>query len=353
MYSAAGDIMKTREEVQYILINQTESIEAGLKKLDNSAGLPLLVVDENNALKGTISDGDIRRALLHGVHLEDSIAAAMCTRPIIANISSSLEDRLFILRSRQLRVLPVTDDHGCLCGAEILSTHASARPNEAVLMCGGLGTRLGSLTRDCPKPMLEVGGKPILERIMCNLIKGGISRFFFATNYLREKIEDYFGDGQKWGVNIQYLRETKRMGTGGALSLLPYIPAHPFLVMNGDILTTFNATHLLDFHEMCRSIATLGIVRHCYQNPYGVIRHEGSTLVGIDEKPIESCFINAGIYVVEPRLLETVPHNVFIDMPTLLLQAKDRGEFVSVCPICESWIDIGREADYKAAQQLI
>lgn len=344
--------MKTEEEIQNIIILQSESIEVCLKKLNDSAGIPLLVVDENNILKGTISDGDIRRALLHGVLLDDSISAAMCMRPVIVDISSSPEERFFLLRSHQLRVLPLTDERGSLCGAEVLSSNVSARPHEAVLMCGGLGTRLGSLTRDCPKPMLEVGGKPILERIMCNLIEGGISRFFFATNYLREKIENYFGDGQKWGVSIRYLRETKRMGTGGALSLLPHIPTHPFLVMNGDILTTFNTGHLLDFHEMCGGIATLGIVRHCYQNPYGVIRHDGSTLLGIVEKPIESCFINAGIYVVEPRLLETMPRNVFIDMPTLLLQAKERGELVSVCPICESWIDIGREVDYQAAQQL-
>lgn len=342
--------MKVKNEINDIIIFQTDNIETGLKKINESMGSTLLVVDEDNILKGTLSDGDIRRALLKEVHLEDCVTAAMCASPIIVNISSSLEERLFLMRSRHLKVLPVIDEMGYLLGAEILSANSPVRPNEAVLMCGGLGTRLGSLTSNCPKPMLEVGGKPILERIMCNLIEGGIYSFFFATNYLREKIENYFGDGKKWGVSIRYLKETKRMGTGGALSLLPYIPEHPFLVMNGDIMTSFNIANLFDFHEMCRSVATLGIVRHTYQNPYGVIRYDGTTLLGIEEKPIESCFINAGIYVVEPNLLKDMPHDVFIDMPTLLLQAIERGEFVSVCPICESWIDIGQKSDYEAAQ---
>lgn len=345
--------MKTTYELQYCIINKDENIKSGLKKLNEGAGAPLLVVDEIGFLLGTVSDGDIRRSLLQGIQIEENITKAMCAQPVTVGIDSTDEERHHLLRTKRLQTLPIIDKEGKLIGAEIIPKEKTYRPNEAVIMCGGLGTRLGLLTRDCPKPMLNVGGKPILERIMCGLIESGVSKFFFATNYLREKIEEYFGDGQKWGVTIHYLREKKRMGTGGALSLLPYIPAHPILVMNGDILTTFNAGHILDFHERSQSIATLGMVRHFYHNPYGVIRYKGTVLTEIEEKPVESYFINAGIYVIEPRLLQSIPQNIFIDMPTLLLKAKSSGESISVCPIHEDWIDIGRESDYEAAQQLV
>ena len=347
--------MKIRNDIESIIIYHNATLSQGLEKLNSNAGSVLLVVNVNNRLIGTVTDGDVRRALLRGIRIEDPVIQAMHPNPFVAHVNNTLDERLALMHSRGLRHLPVVDDKGLLLGIEILqgSISTSLLPNEAVIMCGGLGSRLGNLTHDCPKPMLKVGGKPILERIMCSIIQCGISRFFFATNYLREKIESYFGNGEKWGVQIRYLKEKKRMGTGGALSLLPYIPSHPILVMNGDILTEFNIRHLLDFHGMANPIATMGIVEYRYQNPYGVVRHEGTTLLGIDEKPTESWFINAGIYIIEPRLLETIPRDVFIDMPTLLLNAKSRGEQVSICPICENWIDIGRESDYRSAQQMI
>lgn len=347
--------MKMRSDIESVIIFHNATLSQGLEKLNSNPGSVLLVINESNRLIGTITDGDVRRALLRGVRIEDSVIKVMHQNPFVAHVNNTIDERLAIMHSRGMHHLPVVDDNGLLLGVEILQGSASTSllPNEAVIMCGGLGSRLGNLTHDCPKPMLKVGGKPILERIMCSIIQCGISRFFFATNYLREKIESYFGNGEKWGVQIRYLKEKKRMGTGGALSLLPYIPSHPILVMNGDILTEFNIRHILDFHGMTNSIATMGIVEYRYQNPYGVIQHEGTTLLGIDEKPIKSWFINAGIYIIEPRLLETIPRDVFIDMPTSLLNAKNRGEVVSVCPICENWIDIGRESDYKFAQQMI
>mgnify|MGYP001661326130 CR=1 FL=1 len=347
--------MKTRNDIESLIVYHDATLSQGLEKLNSNAGSVLLVVDVNDRLMGTMTDGDVRRALLRGVRIEDPVSQAMHSKPFVAHVNNTLEERLTLMHSRGVRHLPVVDDRGQLLGIETLqgSVSTSLLPNEAVIMCGGLGSRLGQLTHDCPKPMLKVGGKPILERIMCGIIQCGISRFFFATNYLREKIESYFGNGEKWGVQIRYLKEKKRMGTGGALSLLPYVPTHPMLVMNGDILTEFNIRHLLDFHSMANSITTMGIVEYRYQNPYGVVRHDGTKLLAIDEKPTESWFINAGIYVVEPRLLRTIPGDVFIDMPTLLLNAKSRGEQVSVCPICENWIDIGRESDYKSAQQMI
>ncbi|ABM29600.1 nucleotidyltransferase family protein [Nitratidesulfovibrio vulgaris] len=347
--------MKTKNEIKSFIISHNATLAQGLNKLNSNAGATLFVIDDDNRLRGTMTDGDVRRALLQGVRLEDPINQAMHSAPFVTHVSSALEERLRLMHAHGVRHLPVIDDSGFLLGIEMLqgSVSTALLPNIAVIMCGGLGSRLGHLTHNCPKPMLEVGGKPILERIMCSIIQAGISRFFFATHYLKEKIECYFGNGEKWGVQIEYLKEKKRMGTGGALSLMPYVPSHPMLIMNGDILTEFNIRHLLDFHSMTNSIATMAIAEYCYQNPYGVVRHEGTMLLDIDEKPTNSWFINAGIYVAEPSLVEKVPQDTFIDMPTLLLNAKKKGETISIFPICEKWLDIGREPDYRSAQRMI
>ena len=206
--------MKIRNDIESIIIYHNATLSQGLEKLNSNAGSVLLVVNANNRLIGTVTDGDVRRALLRGIRIEDPVIQAMHPNPFVAHVNNTLDERLALMHSRGLRHLPVVDDKGLLLGIEILqgSISTSLLPNEAVIMCGGLGSRLGNLTHDCPKPMLKVGGKPILERIMCSIIQCGISRFFFATNYLREKIESYFGNGEKWGVQIRYLKEKKTDG---------------------------------------------------------------------------------------------------------------------------------------------
>lgn len=347
--------MKNKDEIASFILLYNATLLQGLSRINTNAGGALFIVDDDGKLVGSLTDGDVRRALLRGVRTEEPVSHAMHTNPIMLLRQSTQEKKYKIMDSySEINCFPIVNDAGVLVDIEVRhGATVESLPNEAVIMCGGLGSRLGQLTKNCPKPMLKVDGKPILERIMSSLIKSGISRFFFATNYLKEKIENYFGNGEKWGVQITYLREKKRMGTGGALSLLPHIPEHPILVMNADILTKFNVCHLFDFHTMAKPVATMAITEFRYQNPYGVVRHDATTLLGIDEKPTQSWFINAGIYVIEPRLLPRIPSDIFIDMPTLLLKEKERGETVSVCPICEKWIDIGREADYMIAQQMV
>lgn len=347
--------MMTIDEIKHLIINKSVTLFDALNQLNSNSGGTLIVIGTNGDLVGTLTDGDIRRSLLNGKSLENTVECSMRTPPVYASFYSTLRERSELLSRNNIALLPIVNSDGKLCGAEIrtILSESARLPNYAIIMCGGLGTRLGDLTRNCPKPMLRIGGIPILERIVTGLMKYGISRFFFATNYLREQIEDYFCNGSKWNIEIGYLRESKRLGTGGALSLLPFKPADPVLIMNGDLLTDIDFSKFLDFHKENNASATMGIVEFSYQNPYGVIRYEQSALLGIEEKPIQSWYINSGIYIINPNILDYIPSETYIDMPAILLKALQNGEKVNVYPIYETWLDIGREDDFKLAQTLI
>jgi len=217
------------------------------------------------------------------------------------------------------------------------------------LMAGGLGSRLGELTKDTPKPLLKVGTKPILEVILENFISHGFHRFYISVNYKAEMIRDYFGDGSRWGVEIRYLHEHKRLGTAGALSLLPDNPTLPVLVMNGDLLTKVNFRQLIDFHNETNSKATMCVREFELQVPYGVVQIANHRLRAIEEKPVQRFFVNGGIYVLSPDMLQFIPEDSFYDMPTLFDEIIARGEETSVFPIREYWIDIGRADDFERA----
>lgn len=345
--------MKERSEIKSIILKADSPLKAGLDLLNRPGNnFPIIIVDENYRLLNTLTDQDCRLSLLSGLRLDDPINRVIANEPHVMTVYSTYAERQSYMRSKEVNVLPIVDGNGVLVGAEMISNMDARRKpiNEAVVMCGGLGCRLGKLTRDCPKPMLKIGNMPILEIILKHLISSGISKFFFATNYLREKIENYFEDGGKYGVEIRYLHEDKRLGTGGALSLLPYIPDQPLIVMNGDLLTDFNLRHLIDFHTAKKNAATMAIVEHSYKNRYGVIRHEDHLLTAIEEKPLHHYFINAGIYIIEPEIIKNVPRDTYIDMPSILLKEKNIGKNVNVYPLYERWLDIGHENDYQAAQ---
>jgi NDP-sugar pyrophosphorylase family protein len=216
-------------------------------------------------------------------------------------------------------------------------------------MAGGLGQRLQPLTENCPKPLLKVGGKALLETTLENFCEEGFKYFYFSVNYRAQMIMDYFGDGSRWGVSIKYLHEKKRLGTAGALSLLPIKPLEPVLIMNGDILTKINTAKLLKFHLENRSAATICVKEQRNQIPYGVVDFEKNQLRNIDEKPVQHFFINAGIYVISPEVLDYVPEDTFFDITDLIKAImKDKKE-ITVFPIREYWIDIGRLDDYEKA----
>ncbi len=333
------------------LVKKDESIRNVIHVIDNNSMQIALIVDETGYLLGTVTDGDIRRAILRGNSLENAISEIMNTKPTVANPSQDKREVLAIMRKKQINHIPVVDREGRVVGLETIQSIVTpeVRANRVVLMAGGLGSRLRPLTEDCPKPLLKVGGKPVLETTIENLIAYGLNKFTLTVNYKADMLLDYFGDGSKWGVEIDYIFEEKRMGTAGALSLMKTKPAEPFIVMNGDLLTKVNAAGLLDYHEGQGADATMCVRDYEIQVPYGVINVEKERLIGIEEKPVYRHFVNAGIYVLSPETLDIIPKDEFYDMTTLFEDLIKRKHHTSVFPIREYWLDIGRMEDYERA----
>jgi NDP-sugar pyrophosphorylase family protein len=221
--------------------------------------------------------------------------------------------------------------------------------NVAVIMAGGRGTRLGALTDECPKPMLRIGGRPILETILLNLAEYGISRIYLAVNYRAEMIEDYFGDGSRIGMRIEYLREQERLGTAGALSLMPSRPTETFVVMNGDVLTKVNVNDLVEFHRRGSAVVTMCVRQHDFHVPFGVVAVDGDTVLRIEEKPVRRDFVNAGLYALEPIALDSVAPQTYLDMPTLLNGLIAAGHRAAAFPVKEYWLDVGQHSDFERA----
>jgi len=309
-----------------------------------------LVVDDGCHLAGTVTDGDIRRALLRGDGLDTPISAFMNDNPTTGLLD---EDESLWQRTMQrytLRHLPLLDANGCMVGlARFEPPKEPVRDNPVVLMAGGLGTRLHPLTHSQPKPLLEVGSKPILETIIENFADHGFHNIYLCINYKGEMIKEYFGDGSRWNVNIEYIEEHKRMGTAGALSLLPKRPETPFFVMNSDLLTKVDFVRLLRFHQKQSGSATLCTREYTHQIPYGVINLEGHKVLDMVEKPIQRFSVNAGIYMLEPHTLDDIPADCFYDMPSLINALLENKKSVSSFPIHEYWIDIGHMQEFKKA----
>ncbi|MBR4537066.1 MAG: nucleotidyltransferase family protein [Bacteroidales bacterium] len=338
-------------QLKHLIVSQCETIENCLRILDDGSRPTLFIINKNQEIIGTVTDGDIRRALLKGVSITDVISKAMNSRFIAAKENENNQIRNLRMRERDIRYLPILNDEQHITGFEVNHHGQESLPNKAILMCGGLGTRMGDLTKDCPKPMLPIGDTPMLEIILSRLAMQGIRHFYLAINYLGTIIEKHFGNGEKWGVDIEYLREKKRLGTGGAISLLSETPKNAMIVMNGDILTDFDVRDIISFHTRENSFATMGIVEYQYQNPFGVVCHQENTFIKIIEKPIQTFKINAGIYVVDPSIVALIPKNKFIDMPDILVKAKSIGKSVNVFQINENWSDIGRKDDYLSVQE--
>lgn len=336
---------------QDILIAPELTVFETMKIIDQSSLQFAVVVDKDRKLRGTVTDGDIRRGILGGVPLNSPIELVMNSSPIYEKQGKKSYHYKELMRTRQLRQLPILNNNNQVQRilfaddiAEILQ-----KENVVVLMVGGLGTRLRPFTDDIPKPMLKVGDKPILETIIEGFKNHGFSKFILSVNYKKEIIKDYFQDGKHLGVSIAYIEENKRLGTAGALSLLTERPNAPFFVMNGDLLTKMNYEQLLEFHCDTKSTATICVREYEYQIPYGVIETENHRLLSIVEKPVHKSFVNAGIYVLDPKVLECVPQDEFFDMPDLLKKLMELQSGISAFPLREYWLDIGRVDDYEKA----
>jgi dTDP-glucose pyrophosphorylase len=310
-----------------------------------------LVLDSQNRLLGIVTDGDIRRGLLRGIPLTGLATDVMNRTPVSASATLSREERLLLMRQKSIKQLPLLDGNGQLIGLETFDEllEVPRYPNPVLIMAGGLGERLGALTRDRPKPMLDVGGRPLLETIVRNVVQQGFRNIFISVNYKAEMIENHFGDGSALGATIQYVRETERLGTAGAIGLLPQSSDLPVVVTNGDILTTINYGALLDFHNGTQAEATMAVREHKVHVPYGVVTASDGYLQTIREKPTESWFVSAGIYVVGRQAFNHVERGVQIDMPTVLERIVASKGRVAIYPIREYWLDIGRMEDFEQA----
>ncbi|MBW4081654.1 nucleotidyltransferase family protein [Paenibacillus sp. S150] len=339
------------KNVQHLLLSPESKIIEALEAIDRGAVQIVLIVDRNNRLLGTVTDGDIRRGILSGIKLEQEVRLVMNSHPYTASQDESRETILTKMKISSLRQIPVINDEGIIVGLELFNEllENRKRDNWIILMAGGLGTRLGELTKDTPKPLLKVGSKPILEVIMENFISSGFYRFYISVNYRADMIMDYFGDGAKWGVEIRYINENKRMGTAGALSLMSELPDQPFFVMNGDLLTKINFQHALQFHLENDSMATMCVREYEYQVPYGVVKVDRNQLCSIEEKPIYRYFVSGGIYILNPDVLSYVPKDTFYDMPTLFDAIMADKQTTCAFPIHEYWLDIGRIDDFNKA----
>ncbi len=336
-----------------VVVSPETSLGAVIAKVDASGLQVALVVASDDSLLGVLTDGNIRRAILAGKGLQVPVSAIMTVMPTTVGASTPRDEMLGLMRRKVLHHLPLVDDGGRVVGLVTLDELIGAieRPNWVVLMAGGLGTRLQPLTDECPKPLLSVGGKPILESILESFAEQGFKHIFLSVNYRAEMVRNHFGGGERWGVQVAYLHESTRLGTAGALSLLPEKPTAPIVVMNGDLLTRTNYDNLLQFHNAQGAIATMAVREYDFQVPYGVVRLSGAHIEAIEEKPVQRFFVNAGIYVLSPEALDYLPAETFFDMPTLFEHLVAAGKTAAAYPLREYWLDIGRLEEFERAQR--
>lgn len=334
------------------------TIRDAMQAIEVGSANAAFAVDENGLLVGVVTDGDIRRALLAGSALDNSVYPLVRSDPVTASPSESRSSVLDLMQSRGISQVPVVDE-----GGEVIAIHLlrelighSNRPNWAVVMAGGRGTRLGPVTATIPKPMVAVAGRPILERIVNHLVGYGIQEIVLSVGYLAKVIEDHFGDGSSYGCRIHYVRENadNPLGTGGSLSLVRDslgIPSHPVLVLNGDLVTQFNASAFLEHHSGTGSIISVGSLSYHHEIPYGVLElDQHGDVRQVIEKPVRSEIVSGGLYVINPSVLEGVPTGEFVPMTQILENCIHRGGRVSTWTIDQDWLDVGRPEELLRAR---
>ncbi|MSP49866.1 MAG: CBS domain-containing protein [Alphaproteobacteria bacterium] len=334
------------------LVAPTTRILEAIENLNRTAAQICLVADAEGRLQGTVTDGDIRRGILRSVPLQAAVAEIMNRDPIVARPGETAAHILAVMNKTFIRQIPVVDDGRHIVELrtwEDLAVAGRQRDNWVVLMAGGQGNRLRPLTSDRPKPLLNIGHKPLLETILESLLQFGFRRFYIAVNYKADMIKSHFRDGRAWNCDIRYLEEEAYLGTAGALRLLGEPPADPIVVMNGDVLTKVNFETLLDFHHEQRSAATMCVREYDFKIPYGVVEIDGHKILGVVEKPVRTLFVNAGIYVLDPSVLGYLPAAERMDMTDLFARVIGDGGVTTAFPIWEYWIDIGQIDDFERA----
>lgn len=334
------------------LIPLGASIQQAIFSLETSSMQIVLVVSDGTKLMGTVTDGDIRRAFLRGLKLESCIDEVIHRNPLVVPPEIGRDLIFQLMKANKILQLPIVDTDGVVVGLHVWDSMITptSLENSMLIMAGGRGTRMRAHTENCPKPMLEVGGKPMLEHIIERAKSDGFTKFIISLHYLGQMVEEYFGDGSRLGVNIEYLWEESPLGTAGCLSILSHKPNLPLVVTNGDVLTDIHYNEILDFHLRHNANATMAVRQYEIQNQFGVVRTKGMEIDGFEEKPIYRSHVNAGIYVLNPDVLECVEQNAYCDMPTLFARIKEIGGKAIVYPMHEPWLDVGRPEDLEDAR---
>jgi dTDP-glucose pyrophosphorylase len=339
------------ERWRQAILPERSTIDEVIRNLDRVAIRIVLVVNENAELQGTISDGDVRRGLLKGLSLESPITSVIHRNPLVVTPEMGRELVMRLMVANKIHQIPIVDEQHHIVGLHLWDdiTTPAERPNLMVIMAGGMGTRLHPYTRNCPKPLLPVAGKPILEHIIERARLEGFRDFVLAVNWLGHMIEDHFGDGDRLGVRIQYVREESPLGTAGALSLLVPPPQEAFVVTNGDVITDIHYGELLDFHIRYNAMATMAVRSYEWQHPFGVVQTRGVNIVGFEEKPVVRSRINAGVYVLMPQALSVLNEGEPCGMPTVFARLKEKAARTVAYPMHEPWLDVGRPDDLESA----
>lgn len=344
--------MSTSENIwRQVILPIDSTIQQAIRNLNESSMKIVVVVNARGELEGTISDGDIRRGLLKGLDFNSPIESIIHRNALVVPPALGRETVMQLMRVNKIQQIPVVDEHQQVVGLHLwdeLST-PPVRSNLMVIMAGGKGIRLRPFTENCPKPLVLVAGKPMLEHIIERGKLEGFRHFVLAIHYLGHMIEDYFGNGERLGVRIDYLREQSPLGTAGALGLLKPRPDAPFVVTNGDVLTDIRYGELLDFHMRQNASATMAVRLHEWQHPFGVVQTKGVEIVGFEEKPIARTHINAGVYVLEADALTVLEEGAPCDMPTLFERLQAKMKRTVAYPMHEPWLDVGRPDDLSLA----
>ncbi len=336
---------------QQSLLPSSAKIEEVIRNLNETGVKIVLVINSSGRFEGAISDGDVRRGLLKGLDVNCPIESIINKHALVVPSNLSRDLVVQLMTANKIQQIPIVDENHSVIGLHLWDnlTTPSKRENIMVIMAGGMGTRLRPYTEDCPKPMLPVAGKPMLEHIIERAKLEGFSQFMIAINYLGHMIENYFGYGERLGIDISYLKENAPLGTAGALSFLNPKPCLPFVVTNGDVITDIRYGELLDFHIRHNAEATMAVRVHEWQHPYGVVEMKGVEIVGFEEKPISRTHINAGVYVLNSNTLTFLDKNEHCDMPTLFERLQIGNNRTVAYPMHEPWLDVGRPDDLSRA----
>ena len=337
---------------QKCVLNEESTVGEVIHNLNETSARIVLIVNSQRKFLGIVVDGDIRRGILNGVKLTDRVAEIINQKPITVSREFTRIDALAIMKTLQVLHIPIIDVDNRLIGVHFSNEIPSRESceNLFVIMAGGFGRRMGSLTTKTPKPMLEIAGKPILEHLIVRAKNTGFRNFVIATHYLAEVIENYFGDGSRLGVHVEYLRETEPLGTAGAIRNIQPAPTIPFLVSNADLVSNVDFAALLDFHQTQMCDATMAVRKHQWQNPFGVVNIVDGQINEIIEKPIIESNINAGVFVFNPAIVKTIGDGEFCDMPTLLQRLIMEKKKVFAFPLHEEWADIGHKLDLESVR---